>query len=265
MTPTLPPWITEAPGAVETHSRTHARFGAIDAETLLAKVLAVCPMYLDSADHSLVPYLALDGMWASWETVALARLVKPGMFCVDVGANHGYFTLVMARMGAARVLAVEANPRLAALCRRSCEANGVADRVTVEAVAAAERAGTLTLMVRRSLSGGGSVRLDAGPDRLSVSGVPLDTLLADWPRVDLVKIDAEGFEPEVWAGMRETYLRHRPTVVLEFAPGRYADPAGFLRDLCGDRRPRIIRHNADVTEADPAELLTPGFEAMVVV
>jgi hypothetical protein len=49
--------------------------------------------------------------------------------------------------------------------------------------------------------------------------------------VDLIKIDAEGAEPEIWEGMQQTLLRHNPIVVLEFSPARYKDAAGFARAI----------------------------------
>ena len=54
-----------------------------------------------------------------------------------------------------------------------------------------------------------------------------------WPRIDLVKIDAEGAEPFVLEGMRELIQRPGPIkIIMEFNPGLLrnagADPAQFL-------------------------------------
>jgi hypothetical protein len=35
----------------------------------------------------------------------------------------------------------------------------------------------------------------------------IDTLTADWPSVDFIKIDAEGAEEKIWEGMTETISR----------------------------------------------------------
>jgi hypothetical protein len=46
-----------------------------------------------------------------------------------------------------------------------------------------------------------------------VRGQPLDSF--DFPRVDLVKLDAEGFEGQVLEGARSTIDRCRPVIILE--------------------------------------------------
>jgi hypothetical protein len=46
-----------------------------------------------------------------------------------------------------------------------------------------------------------------------------------------VKIDAEGGEEGIVAGMRQLIARDRPTIVLEFNAARYADPRRFLDEL----------------------------------
>jgi FkbM family methyltransferase len=49
-----------------------------------------------------------------------------------------------------------------------------------------------------------------------VPAITLDQLCADWPRLDLVKIDAEGAEALVWEGMQETLWRFpHAAIVLE--------------------------------------------------
>ena len=50
-------------------------------------------------------------------------------------------------------------------------------------------------------------------------------------RIDLVKIDVEGFEKEALVGMRETLNKYRPTVVMEFSEdtaGKFGSERGIL-------------------------------------
>ena len=60
----------------------------------------------------------------------------------------------------------------------------------------------------------------------TVRSITLDSLVGQLPRVDLVKIDVEGAESLVVAGMSEFVAHYRPTVVFEWAPIQIAD-AGF--------------------------------------
>ena len=72
----------------------------------------------------------------------------------------------------------------------------------------------------------------ASDDVRPVQTVSLDRALQDWPRVDLVKIDAEGAEQAIWRGMHQTLARNPMiTLIMEVNAGRYPDPAAFLDEI----------------------------------
>lgn len=93
---------------------------------------------------------------------------------------------------------------------------------------------------------------------IQAQAITLDRLCADWPRLDLVKIDAEGAEALVWEGMQQT-LRRFPhaAVVLELHLQR--DPpqvAAFLHQL--ERRGhalRFVNYDGDVVPTDAETIL----------
>jgi FkbM family methyltransferase len=204
---------------LETLSRQHSRSVYLGEQTVLCRVLGKYLMYADAQETGITPHLVMDGYWESWITVALARRLRPGWHCLDIGANHGYYTLIMAdavgREG--RVVPVEPTPRLADLLRQTLDVNGF-PTVAVAPEAASDTDGeTLQLVIppRRSMN----ARLSqvAGPTDavVDVETVTVDTLTRDWPSVDLIKIDVEGAEEQVLRGALETLRRHRPVVVLE--------------------------------------------------
>ena len=83
-------------GALESASRRMCQTARLSDDQLICRVLGKYIMYVDPRDRGITPHLALNGFWEAWVTVALARLIQPGWRCVDVGANVGYFTLLMA-------------------------------------------------------------------------------------------------------------------------------------------------------------------------
>jgi FkbM family methyltransferase len=135
-------------------------------------------------------------------TEAVRRLLRPGDVAVDVGANHGWYSLVMAQAvgpGGA-VHAIEPLPTLTSALRRNIALNPGLE-VHVHPVAAGAEEGTLELHVFDDLPHGHTSASTLGRDRYETHVVPrrrLDALFAGAPA--LVKVDVEGYEPEVLAG-----------------------------------------------------------------
>jgi FkbM family methyltransferase len=163
-------------------------------------------IYVDPRDESLSAHLIARGYWERWIEAVVRGLVRPGDRIVEVGANLGYYTLIMADLAgrSGRVQAFEANAPVAALLRRSAEFNGYADRVSVVAAAVGERAGVAAFMVSARNSGGGHLQAPAETDSdqrraVEVPMTTLDEACDDGP-VDLLRMDAEGSELLILAG-----------------------------------------------------------------
>lgn len=221
---------------LETMARRACSSVTLTPEHVLCRVLGKYLMYVDPHDFGITPHLTLNGCWEPWITLALARLVQPGWRCLDVGANVGYYSLILAEgVGPnGRVMAIDPNPDVLRLLQLNLHVNGLASRVDVRGCAAWENEGKSHLSISRHDPGQASVCIDQGADasRIEVDTTTLDRLTADWPRVDLIKIDAEGAEPQIWRGMQEMLARN-PTVavVMEFAPRRYPEPDYFLDEI----------------------------------
>ena len=135
------------------------------------------------------------------EHALIAPFLKPGMVFVDIGANVGTYALYVATKAgpSARVIAFEPHPRTFAKLAYNLDANG-AGNVVAHNLAIAAETGTMDLFS----DGGGNIghasllREGAGAVR-STQAVPvsaLATVLSDAgiERIDLLKIDVEGFE-----------------------------------------------------------------------
>jgi FkbM family methyltransferase len=203
---------------------------------LLCRVLARYLIYADSREMGLVPSIAMNGYWEPPLTLALAKVLQPGWNCVDVGANHGYYTVLMAAIvgQSGQVAALEPNPKLAELTQRSVTVNRFQDVVTVTQQAVSDRPGdAVKLVIPPGFAMNASfVRPVTEVDQVvEVQTTTVDDLTRDWETVDLIKIDVEGAEELVWRGMQKTVQRDRLIVLLEFNCDRYADPRGFLSQI----------------------------------
>ncbi len=146
------------------------------------------------------------GCWIGWyePRVAklLARVTERGMVAFDIGANVGYFTLLLARAVGPRgkVFAFEPAQRNASLLRRHLALNGFRNVEVVQA-AVSDRAGTASFAAGHGPAGG----------HISEAGETVETVIIDdFPRPAIIKMDIEGGEIAALAGAGEL-LRARAT------------------------------------------------------
>jgi len=221
-------------------------------------------MYLPTDDVGLSPHLMLDGFWEMPVTETLIDFVRAGMVVADIGANVGYYSLLLADLVGpeGRVISAEPNPKLAKLFDRTIRINGVASNITRVTDAVTSHSGdVVTLHVpdefpqNASLCWSGNERSQA----FDVRTTTLDDLVGSGP-LDFVKIDVEGSEKSVWEGMRGILARKQPiAMIFEFTPDRFSDPRGFLQDVMSEGFALSHIHGAGRTPATPDSLLEgPG-------
>jgi FkbM family methyltransferase len=180
------------------------------------------------------------GVYEKAETRFFQSACRDGMTFLDVGANLGYYTALAARAVGpnGRVLAVEPDPDSFGYLEQTIAANAVGN-VEAFPVAASDAPAILPLYI--STDNRGDNRLyasDGERPQVEVKARPLDTLLRDnkIDTVDLIKIDVQGYEPKVIAGLRETITASpNLTLLTEFWP-QGIDEAGedaneFLQTL----------------------------------
>ena len=169
------------------------------------------------------------------------RYVKSGMAVVDIGANIGYFTMLLALLvePSGLVVAVEPNPENIKLLEASRRVNGF-DQVLIIQVAAGRHTGLLALNVSHSngMTGELPSNLDAVFALRPVPCFALDGILPKDRRINLVKIDTEGAELNALIGLSETIDRDHPVIVSEFSPGAlpgisHCSGPEYLRFLIG--------------------------------
>jgi FkbM family methyltransferase len=150
------------------------------------------------------------------------RYVKPGMAVVDIGANIGCLTMLLASLvgPSGLVVAVEPNPENVKLLEASRRVNGF-DQVLVIQAAAGRQTGLLALNVSHSngMTGDLPSKLDAVFASRPVPCFALDAILPKDRWIGFIKIDTEGAELNALIGLSETIDRDRPVIVSEFSPG----------------------------------------------
>jgi FkbM family methyltransferase len=179
-------------------------------------------MFVRTGDPHIGRPIALHRSYEPHVSAQLRAALREECVFVDVGANIGYFSLLAASLVGARgrVIALEPREDNVELLRRSAATNGFM-QIDIQVCAAAERSCELVFFASGAVNSNGRVAREDEPfaDLLPrVHAVALDELLADVPRIDLIKLDIEGSEPRALEGMRKLIDRHRPLLLSEFSP-----------------------------------------------
>ncbi|MDQ5877298.1 MAG: protein O-GlcNAc transferase, partial [Pseudomonadota bacterium] len=158
------------------------------------------------------------------------RICRRDWNVIDVGANHGIYSLSLAHVGAAHVWAFEPTSEPLVRFRESVELNGLGDRITIlqQALSSEERPGVIYLGKHSELSSSAvnpSCRIDGAIE--NVEFVSLDYLAATLPlpSIDFLKLDAEGEEMAILDGGKAFFETQSPLVMFEFMECGRINPA----------------------------------------
>ncbi|WP_400192465.1 FkbM family methyltransferase [Hymenobacter sp. B81] len=158
------------------------------------------------------------------ELFFLAKLVKPGDVCLDIGANLGYYSVALSRLVGpqGKVLAVEPVPLFQRIWQDNVPLSGVDNLLLLPyALGGENKTVQMGTPARNGLLHHGMTKIaDSSPHEqygqfYEVDMRVPDELLAHFDRLDFVKCDVEGFEHEVFRHMQATLRRHRPIIQTE--------------------------------------------------
>jgi FkbM family methyltransferase len=195
-------------------------------------------------DHSIDREIYINGAFEVQTTALLKRMVLPQMYVVDVGANIGYHTTVMANIVGpkGRVWAFEPLVPYRQQLEWHLGANKLQERVTICDFGLSDKAQTLTITSddhSASLHHIDEVRILNTATQVTNTQIQLKRLddVVQTERLDFIKLDIDGHEPFFLRGAEQTIRKHQPMILIEFA-NLYLDKAGFdawqLRQMLED-------------------------------
>ncbi len=172
----------------------------------------------------ITPYVLFEQQdWFEDEIKFLRRLLQPGQQLIDIGANHGVYTLSMARTvgPTGRVWAFEPASGTASLLAESIALNGCS-QVVLERMALSNTVGSAQLSLNDNSELNAVVH--GQPSAGATETVPLVTLDERmerwaWQHIDFVKIDAEGEEANILKGGARFFNELSPLVQYEIKAG----------------------------------------------
>ncbi|EKV27403.1 methyltransferase FkbM family [Caenispirillum salinarum AK4] len=134
---------------------------------------------------------------------------------VDVGANLGYYSILLAlAVPNLEIVVFEPDRRNRLQMGANMFMNGVADRITLLDKAVSDRSGTVSFVPAAATSTGQS-KVAEGPGAVSIPAVALDDALPVSGRRIAVKMDIEGFEAVAVRGMRRLIAENQVVMQVE--------------------------------------------------
>lgn len=163
----------------------------------------------------------------------IQEVVKEGDTVIDIGANIGYFTILLANLvgPTGKVYAFEPDPSNFSLLQRTIERNGWT-QVIAEQKAVSNKTEELLLYQTKS-GASNSLAPTEHISTVKVQVVALDDFLSSEHHISFVKMDMDGSEPLAIQGMARL-IQQSPNihVLAEYEPGnvkRYlSDPLDFI-------------------------------------
>lgn len=170
----------------------------------------------------------------------LKRLVRPDSTVIDIGANIGVYALTFAKLASTgRVIAFEPDPdnfnRLQENVALNSPSNLVVKNVGIGATEQVHR----LYRVVESNSGMNRIFKDTVlEESFPFSEISVRPLLdalqdTDTARVELIKVDVEGFELEVLRGCERIIDRDHPDLFIELDDGNLKENGTSAKELVG--------------------------------
>ena len=195
--------------------------------------------FVEADDLLLTPWFVASGQYETDISTYFIKNLKTDSRCLDIGANFGFYTCLMARFCPhGKVIGVEPVDTVYELLRDNIFINGFDRHAAAIRAAAAQGPGQLTLHRRKPRSANTSMATpseallqyhgESSFESFEVETISIDGMLARFEnQIDFIEIDVEGAEPLVLRGAVETIrLNPQLQIVMEWSPHQIRD-AGF--------------------------------------
>jgi FkbM family methyltransferase len=167
----------------------------------------------------------IERAWEPALSALIRHVVREGEACIDVGAHKGYISCLLATVVGERGLVMSFEPDLRAFeaLQENLERNRY-HQVKAFPIALSDKDGRMSLTLTETLGWSSQypnhLALDAACGISRVECLRFDgqerlVSMLSQQNFPFLKIDAEGSEPEIWAGMVQTIQRHKPIISME--------------------------------------------------
>ncbi len=209
----------------------------------ICRVLGRFMMFISNLDERHGVQLQMNGYWEMGVTELLTKLIKPGMNVIDIGANYGYFSFLMAELVRPKghLYSIEANPLMCELINKSIKVNGYKNSITVINQAISDQNNYVeSFSFSNNSPMNGALTANKSKNaldknfhkQLDVQATTFDAIEFNNNSIDLIKIDIEGSENKFWFGSKKL-RKSNPNLIMimEFNRFKYKDADLFIDDI----------------------------------
>nr|WP_294860659.1 FkbM family methyltransferase [uncultured Fluviicola sp.] len=176
-----------------------------------------------SLDKGVELSLFQTGTYEKGTIQLLEKYLDSGSSFLDIGANIGLMSVIASkRVGeTGTVYAVEANPNTVSILQTNIELNKCKN-IELLPIALSDTQGTALLFENWEVNRGGASLISQGSEEkgVEVKMGRLDDLFDEGTPIHLVKIDVEGFEPQVLRGGMNWFRKQLPIFIIEVSEKR---------------------------------------------
>ena len=174
---------------------------------------------LANSEQSAERWLMFSGNYQPALTYVLKQHTRQNGYCLDVGANLGFYTLLFAKWtgSAGHVVAFEANPAMLERTQYNVSLNQFPHVDTVNA-AVHNEAGQIEFYIAKDPGKSSIQPIKDATEKIVAPAITIDSYVQqkNFPRLDALKIDVEGNDCNVLIGAREALARFRPFIAFEY-------------------------------------------------
>ena len=201
------------------------KFTEIDPHECLVEIEGGIKVCVKNDLNSLTTYVLLEqGDWFEPEMEFIRKLITPGMEILDIGANHGVYTLTIANLlqKQGKITAYEPASSVVSLLRKGVEANGFTNIEIVNAgLSDCEGEATLFLSTNSELNSLQPDNLSQQQEIIKLLNLDQELAMRNWQKIDFIKLDAEGEEAKILTGGKRFFLEQSPLIMFELKHGKH--------------------------------------------
>jgi len=230
---------------------------------VLKKINGSYIMELDIGERGIDKALYMFRTREELETEVVKNTVKEGMRVLDLGANIGYYTLLLAELvgSEGKIYAVEPLPSNFERLKKHIALNKLQSRVEIENVAISDRTGEMEFFIGEKHNLGSLEKLNTEwqtKEKIKTKTYSFADFFSSKPNIDFVRMDVERGELAIFQNMIEEFpkrgLKYPKRIMFEVHPVGDIDPDPTFTPLLNKLSEIGYRAEYAVASANPTSI-----------